>query len=193
MAAAGALKSPATYEDLRQVPDHLIAEILDGDLYASPRPGLRHAHAASALGIEIGSPFGRGRGGPGGWWILDEPELHLGPDVVVPDLAGWKKERLPAIPDEPAMTLAPDWACEVISRSTEGIDRGKKLAIYARERVSHVWLVNPVSETLEVFRLENGRWTVAATHLGPLTVRAEPFEAVELDLSVLWPSEPPVS
>jgi Uma2 family endonuclease len=189
MPTGGALKSPATYEDLRQVPDHLVAEILDGDLYASPRPALRHAHAASVLGIDIGSAFGRGRGGPGGWWILVEPELHFGRDVLVPDLAGWTKTRLPVIPDEPALSVAPDWACEVISRSTEGIDRGKKRAIYAREGVSHVWLVNPTSETLEVFALEHGRWTLAATHVGAITVRAEPFEAVELDLAALWPSQ----
>jgi Uma2 family endonuclease len=188
MAPTGALKKPATYEDLRQVPDHLVAELLDGELYATPRPRVRHAHAASVLGIEIGGPFSRGRGGPGGWWILDEPELHLRTDVVVPDLAGWRKERLPAIPDTAFLELPPDWACEVISPSTEGIDRGRKLGIYAREGVSHVWLVNPGSETLEVLALANTRWTLLATHVGAVTVRAEPFEAVEWDLSALWAS-----
>jgi Uma2 family endonuclease len=188
MPAPGLLKKPATYADLLLVPDHLVAEILDGELYASPRPALRHAHATSVLGVEIGGPFHRGRGGSGGWWILFGPELHLHADVVVPDLAGWRRSRLPAIPDAPALTVAPDWACEVISPSTEGVDRGKKLVVYARERVSHVWLINPVSETLEVLTLMDGRWTLVATHVGAVVVRAEPFDAVDLDLSTLWSS-----
>ena len=186
MSGARLLKKAATYEDLLQVPEHLIAEILDGELYASPRPALRHARASTVLGIEIGGPFDRGRGGPGGWWFLDEPELHLHADVVVPDLAGWRKRRLPVIPDQPALTVAPDWVCEVISPSTEGIDRGRKLAIYAREGVPHAWLINPVSQTLEVLALAQGRWTLLAMHVGAVAVRAEPFEAVELDLSALW-------
>jgi Uma2 family endonuclease len=186
MALPAAIKRAATYQDLLQVPEHLVAEILDGDLYATPRPAARHANAASVLGIEVGGPFHIGRGGPGGWWILDEPELHLGADVVVPDLAGWRRERLPRIPDTAAFTLAPDWACEVISPSTEAVDRGKKLAIYAREGVSHVWLVNPANETLEVFALAGTRWTLIAAHVGNIVVRAEPFAAIELDLSLMW-------
>lgn len=186
MAVTGLVKKPATYRDLLEVPAHLVAEILDGELYATPRPALRHAHAASVLGIEIGGPYHRGRGGPGGWWILDEPELHLQSDVVVPDLAGWRRNRLAAIPDAAALTLAPDWACEVISPATEGVDRGRKLAIYAREGVPHVWLVNPSSETLEILALDAGRWTLIATHVGATIVRAEPFDAIDLDLSALW-------
>ena len=186
MAASGLLKKPATYADLERVPDHLVAEILDGELYATPRPAVRHAHAASVLGIEIGGPFHRGRGGPGGWWILDEPELHLGTDVLVPDLAGWRKTRMPAVPDAAALSLPPDWTCEIISPATEGIDRGRKLAIYAREGVPHLWLINPISRTLEVLALAGGRWTVLATAVGEAVVHAEPFEAIELDLSALW-------
>jgi Uma2 family endonuclease len=186
MPVTGLLKKPATYEDLLRVPDHLIAEILDGELYASPRPALRHTRAITILGAEIVNPFDRGRGGPGGWWILNEPELHLHADVVVPDLAGWRRSRLPTIPDTPALTVAPDWACEVISPSTEGLDRGKKLAIYAREGVSHVWLINPASETLEILALAGSRWMLVAAHVGAVVVRAEPFDAVDLDLSAIW-------
>jgi Uma2 family endonuclease len=189
MAAPAALKSPATYEDLRQVPDHLVAEILDGDLYATPRPRPRHAHAASVLGSEILGPFHVGRGGPGGWWILFEPELHLGSDVLVPDLAGWRRERLAAIPDAPAITLAPDWVCEVLSPSTAGLDRGKKLAIYARQGVGHVWLVDPQLETLEVFALSGSQWVLVGTYIAGAVVRAEPFAAVELNLALLWPPD----
>ncbi|HEY5569545.1 MAG TPA: Uma2 family endonuclease [Gammaproteobacteria bacterium] len=181
-----ALKTGATYEDLRAVPEHLVAEIFDGELYATPRPAPPHAHAASVLGGELSGPFHRGRGGPGGWWILDEPELHLGTDVLVPDLAGWRRERLPALPTTPYFALAPDWVCEILSPSTETIDRAKKLAIYAREGIRHAWLVNPASQTLEVLRLESQRWAVLAIHEGTATVRAEPFDAIELELAALW-------
>jgi Uma2 family endonuclease len=181
-----ALKTGATYEDLGDVPEHFVGEILGGELYATPRPALQHAHAASVLGIELGGPFHRGRNGPGGWWIIDEPELHFGADVLVPDLAGWRRERLPQIPAALYLTVSPDWICEVLSPSTETIDRAKKLAIYARERVGNAWLVNPGSQTLEVLRLESERWSLLATHDGAAKVRAEPFAAIELELGALW-------
>ena len=190
MAASRAFKRRATYEDLVKVPDHLVAEILDGELYASPRPALRHALASSALGSELGTPFQRGRGGPGGWWILDEPELHFGEDVVVPDLGGWRRERLPQLPDSASISLAPDWVCEVVSPSTERIDRVHKLPIYAREGVEHVWLINPGTRTLEVLRRSSEGWLLVSSAEGDSRIRAEPFEAIELDLSALWGEEP---
>lgn len=177
---------PVTYEDLRRVPDHLVAEILDGDLFATPRPSLPHARAGGALGVEIGGPFDQGRGGPGGWWILDEPELHFGDDVLVPDLAGWRRDRLPKVPDAPFLSLPPDWACEIISPSTEQIDRIRKMRIYARESVPYVWLVNPTVRTLEAYRLEAGRWTLDATYGGADVARIAPFEVIELELARLW-------
>ncbi|MBI3402555.1 MAG: Uma2 family endonuclease [Acidobacteria bacterium] len=179
-------RPPATYDDLLKVPDHLVAEIVDGDLYASPRPAPRHAAASSGLGGALHGPFDKGRGGPGGWRILDEPELHRGRDVVVPDIAGWRRERLPALPEQAYFSVAPDWICEVVSPSTAALDRVKKLAVYARERVSHAWLVDPLARTLEMLRLENGRWTIVSTCSGADVVRAEPFEAIELDLTLLW-------
>jgi Uma2 family endonuclease len=183
---ASTVKRRATYDDLLQVPPHRVAEIVEGQLYVSPRPASRHALASSALGSELGPPFHRGRGGPGGWWIIDEPELHFGDDVVVPDLAGWRRERLPEFPDTPAFSLAPDWACEVVSPSTERLDRAKKMPVYAAAGVPHLWLVNPTARTIEVYRLADGRWLLLATHEGAQRVRAEPFEAVELDLAPLW-------
>jgi Uma2 family endonuclease len=183
---ASPLKRRATYDDLLQVPPNRVAEIVDGELHVSPRPASRHALASSRLGSELGPPFDRGRGGPGGWWILDEPELHLGGDVLVPDLAGWRRERMPEFPDTPAFTLAPDWVCEVVSPNTERLDRARKMPVYARENVSHLWLVNPVARTLEAYRLAEGRWLLLATHEGAARVRAEPFDAVELDLTSLW-------
>ncbi len=179
-------RPPATYNDLLTVPDHLVAEIVDGDLYASPRPSPRHAAASSGLDGALHGPFDKGRGGPGGWRILFEPELHLGRDIVVPDLAGWRRERLPDLPEQAYFSVAPDWICEVVSPSTAALDRAKKLAVYARERVSHAWLADPLARTLEVLRLENGRWTIVSTSAGADIVRAEPFEAIELDLTLLW-------
>lgn len=184
--ASRAAKRHATYEDLLKVPNNLVAEILGGDLYASPRPALPHSRVSSALQIEIGGPFDRGRGGPGGWWILFEPELHLGDEVLVPDLAGWRRDRLPAIPDAPFLSLAPDWVCEVVSPSTERTDRVLKLPSYARHGVGHAWLVNPTSRTLEVYRRAGEAWVLASSHADDAIVHAEPFDAIELDLLVLW-------
>lgn len=183
---ASPAKRRATYEDLLQVPDHKVAEIVDGDLQVSPRPASRHALAAAGLDRALGPPFHDGRGGPGGWWILFEPELHLGQDVLVPDLAGWQRERMPEFPDTPAFTLAPDWVCEVVSPATERLDRARKVPIYARVGVTHCWLVNPAARTLEVYRLAEGRWLLLATYEGEQRTRIEPFDAVELDLAPLW-------
>lgn len=177
----------ASYDDLRAVPPHQVAEILDGELVVSPRPAARHAVPASVLGGVVGGLYHWGRGGPGGWWILDEPELHLDRDVLVPDLAGWRRTRMPEVPDVAAFTLAPEWICEVLSPTTARIDRVGKMRIYARHGVSHAWLVDALAHTLEVYRLVQGQWLqppVVDDDDSP--VRAEPFDALELDLKVLW-------
>jgi Uma2 family endonuclease len=179
-------RKPASYADLEALPDSVIGELVAGTLYASPRPAGPHTLAASRLGIALGGPFDQGRGGPGGWFVLDEPELHLHEDVLVPDLAGWRRERMPRTPRTAAFTLAPDWICEVLSPSTRVLDRAVKLPVYAREGVRHVWLVDPEARTLEVFRLEGEHYALLGTHAGPARVRAEPFDAVELELAFLW-------
>ncbi len=180
----------ATYDDVLAAPENKVAEILDGELVLSPRPAPRHAVVSSRLGVALGGPFDRGIGGPGGWWILDEPELHFAQQIVVPDLAGWQRERLPAMPDEAFFSLAPDWVCEVLSPSTERIDRGRKLRIYAAAGVAHAWLVKPSERMLEVFRLRDGAWTIVAVWGDTDVVRAQPFEAIELELGPLW-ADPP--
>lgn len=176
----------ATYDDVLNAPENKVAEILDGELVLSPRPAPRHSRAHSSLLGSLHPPFDRGIGGPGGWWILTEPELHLGEEVVVPDLGGWRRERLAALPDEAFFSLPPDWLCEVLSPSTERIDRGRKLRIYAEAGVAHVWFLNPLERTLEVMRLRDGAWTIVSVSIDSAVVRAEPFEAIELDLSSLW-------
>ena len=181
----------ATYEDVLNAPENQVAEILDGELFLSPRPGPRHAVAASEIGMILGNPFHRGSGGPGGWWILDEPELHLGDHIVVPDLAGWRRERMPAMPDEAFFSLPPDWVCEVLSPATEKVDRGRKLRIYAEAGVEHAWLLKPTDRTLEVLHLRDGAWTIVGVCSGSDVVRIKPFEAIELELGRLWPDPSP--
>ncbi len=180
--------SPEVEAAFEAAPAECVAEILDGDLSVQPRPRARHSFAASRLGVRLGGFSEFDMGGPGGWIILDEPELHLGPrpDKVVPDLGGWRAERMPEVPDTAAIELAPDWVCEVISEGTEVIDRTKTRRIYAREGVGHLWFVSPERKMLEVFRLEAGRWVLLDTFEGDALVRAEPFDAIELPLGRLW-------
>ncbi len=179
-----AVKKPAaTYEDLVALPENMVGEIIDGELYAQPRPAVVHANAGSNLGGLLSGPFRFGNGGPGGWIILWEPELHFGRDVLVPDLAAWRRERMPEPPGTPAITLAPDWVCEVLSPSTAKLDRTKKLGIYAREQVRYAWFVDPLARTLEAFRLEGGRWSLLAAYGEESSPKVEPFEAVALVLA----------
>jgi Uma2 family endonuclease len=180
-------RSVATYADLFNLPPHHTGQIVNGVLHAHPRPVLAHAAVATGLGEELGPPFRRGRGGPGGWVILYEPELHLGVDIVVPDLAGWRREVITEGALSGAFaTLAPNWVCEVLSPSTARLDRGEKLEVYLRERVAHVWLVDPELHTLEILRLDGPSFRLAGTFAGDLAVRAEPFDAVEINLAALW-------
>ena len=179
-------KKPATYEDLLGVPNTKIAELINGTLYEFARPRTTHVSATSTLGEILGPPFKRGRGGPGGWLILDEPELHLGADILVPDLAGWRRERMPEMPDAPYLELAPDWVCEVLSPSTAALDRSEKLPIYGARAVKYVWFIDPAIRTLEVLTFDRARWQVEAVFSGEAVVRATPFEAIELTLAELW-------
>lgn len=173
----------AAYEAASEVE---VAEILDGELFLFPRPRMRHMRTEGRLLRTLG-PYDDDAG-PGGWIIINEPELHLGPrpDKMSPDLAGWRRERMPEMPDTAACTLPPDWICEILSDRTEAIDRSKKMRIYRREGVKHCWLINPEQQTLEAYRLTNGQWTHIETYEGDMRVRVEPFESVELNLSALW-------
>jgi Uma2 family endonuclease len=180
-------RQPATYQDVLDAPPNMVAELIRGALHLQPRPAMPHARAASSLGIEIGNPFDRGRGGPGGWWLLDEPELHFGEDVLVPDLAGWRRERMPTIPKAAWVELAPDWVCEVLSPSTRRIDLTDKRRLYAAAGVAHLWFVDPVPRTLEAFALRDTAWTLIAALKDDEEVPIPPFHAIAFSLSVLWP------
>ena len=186
MASMPAEKRPSVYEAFLAAPRHLVAEIIHGELRTHPRPATPHARAASILGVELGGPFDRGRGGPGGWLVLDEPELHLLGHILVPDLAAWRRERMPEMPAAPFIELAPDWICDVLSPSTAAEDRADKMPIYGSANVRHVWLVDPLACTLEAFRLEGSSWRVIGAWHGDARVRVEPFDAMELELAALW-------
>jgi Uma2 family endonuclease len=183
---AGHLPS-ATYQDVLDAQPHMVAELVEGALHLHPRPAFPHALAASSLGVELGGPIQKGRGGPGGWWIIDEPELHLGPDVLVPDLAGWRRKRMPAFPDAPWSELVPDWICEVLSPGTRGLDLTDKRRLYAKNGLAHLWLIDPKPRTLEAFALQGGSWVLVAALKDDDEVRVPPFEAIAFRLSTLWP------
>jgi Uma2 family endonuclease len=192
MSSASTKSRPATYEDILRLPENVVGEIVDGDLIVSPRPAARHARASSSLGIEIGGPFDHGRGGPGGWIILDEPELHLGTHVLVPDLAGWRRERMPTCPDVAWFSLAPDWACEVLSSSTALLDRTRKQDINREQGVAWLWFVDPAARTVEVLHHGEQGWMVTGTFGGAGEARIPPFDAVALDVGALWDVSNPV-
>jgi Uma2 family endonuclease len=179
---------PSLYEQLEALPEGLTGEILDGQLYAQPRPSGPHGLASSSLGYDLVGPFQRGRGGPGGWWIIDEPELHLIHDAEVdlPDLAGWRRERMPLLPEGHRYTVVPDWVCEVLSPSSESRDRKVKMPIYARFGVAYAWLVDPLARTLEAYALNAGAWREIGRFAGSELVSVAPFDAVTINLDDLW-------
>ncbi len=177
---------PATYQDVLDAPPHKVAEIVGGMLYTNPRPAPRHAVASSGLGASIAPAFNYGRGGPGGWWIIDEPELHLGGDILAPDLAGWRRARMSTLPETAYFAVAPDWVCEVLSPLTRALDQGRKRAVYAREGVGHLWFVDPDARMLEVFELDGGRWVLLETLSEDAPVSLPPFEAIRFSLADLW-------
>jgi len=175
----------ASYDDVANAPAGMVVELVNGARHLQPRPRARHAFASSALGGKIGSPFGLGDGGPGGWWIIDEPELHLGADVLVPALASWRGERLETLPDA-AFTLAPDSVCEVLSPRTREFDLTEKRDRSATNGVARLWLVDPDVRTLEAFALEGGRWVLVRALHGEAEVALPPFAAVPFGLAALW-------
>jgi Uma2 family endonuclease len=180
-------KKPARYEDLLSLPENVTGEILAGELHTQPRPARGHVFVESSLSQSIGSPFQRGSGGPGGWWILVEPELHLGPDVLVPDLAGWRRERMPVIGEGSAFDVSPDWVCEILSPSTRRKDRVIKLPLYVQHGVGWVWLVDPGVCVVQVFEAGQGSWIFRGLFGDADKAHIPPFDAVELDLATLWP------
>lgn len=180
-------RTPATYEDVKAAPEAVIAELIDGELFLHPRPAKPHAVTASNLGAQLNMAFDLGRTGPGGWWIIDEPELHWREQVLVPDLAGWRRGDVPELDlDRPYFEETPTWIAEVLSPGNERYDRVKKLRVYAAAGVRYAWLIHPHQRTLEVFEQQDDTWSFIAAHEDDAVVRAPPFEALELELATLW-------
>lgn len=186
-------KRDATYADYAALPEGVQAELIDGALYVHLAPAPPHGSSQYSLGGELHGPFQKGRGGPGGWWFMVTPEQHLGPHVVQPDLAGWRKERMPALPATTFIEVVPDWICEILSPSTEAHDRDRKRRLYAMYGVKHLWYLHPVERYLEVNELIEGSWRIVDIASDDGFVRAPPFEAVALNLEDLWPIPPPAS
>ena len=182
----------ATYADIEALPPNIVGEILFGELVTHPRPSPRHAAASYSLSGELAGPFQKGRGGPGGWVFFNEPELHFGPHVVVPDLAGWRRERLRSYPETAYFELAPDWVCEVLSGSTERRDRTSKRRIYAEAGVGYLWLIDPRFQLLEAFVHTDGHWLLIGTWSSNDKVSVPPFDAISISLADLWPLDPPL-
>jgi len=180
----------ATYEDLCAVPDHLVAEIIYGVLETHPRPAPPHSFSEVSLADEFVGPFQKGRGGPGGWVFAMEPELHLGAHVLVPDIAGWRVENMPHLPQTAYFETVPDFVCEILSPSTEAKDRGPKRRIYAEFGVGYLWYLNPVAKLLETFQLRDKQWLLFDTFQDGDDVKAPPFDAVTISMTNLWPLPP---
>ncbi|MEL6299436.1 MAG: Uma2 family endonuclease [Pseudomonadota bacterium] len=182
---------PATPADLEELPEDMVGQIVYGTLHAHPRPAPRHSRAQHRLSGEIDGPFDRGTSGPGGWIFLTKPELHLGPHIFVPDIAGWKRDRLTPFPETAYVETPPDWVCQVLSPATAKVDRTDKVKIYADFGVPHAWYVDPDARTLEAFALQDRTWLLMATFKDAEPVTAPPFEVHTFPLSNLWPPEPP--
>lgn len=176
----------ATYQDIIDLPENIVGEIINGQLETHPRPAPKHAAASSSIGAELVPPFQKGRNGPGGWWIIDEPECHLGRDVLVPDLAGWRRQRMPTLPATAWFDLVPDWICEVLSPSTARLDRTVKMSIYARLGVTYLWLIDPILQTLEAYELHDQRWLLNGSYADDQQIAVTPFGAHTFSLSDLW-------
>ena len=187
------VRRAATYADIEALPPNVVGEILFGALETHPRPAPRHGIAALSLGAELAGAFQRGRGGPGGWIFMDEPELHFGPHVIVPDIAGWRRERLPQLPDTAWIETPPDWVCEVTSPATERRDRGSKRRIYAEAGVPHYWIVNPTLRLLEAYSLTGQNWLLLASLRDDEEVSVPPFDAISFSLGQLWPYDTPAA
>jgi hypothetical protein len=184
-------EKPATYADIEALPEHLVGEILFGHLVTHPRPARRHGGATSAVGAVVTTSHQFGSGGPGGWIFVDEPERHLGPHIVVPDIAGWRRERMTEPAERAWFEVAPDWVCESLSPNTERYDKGDKRRIYATYGVEHLWFIEPRARSLEVFRRQERDWLLTHTFFDEEPVRAPPFAEIEFSLGLLWPFDPP--
>ena len=176
----------ATYADLFSIPENTTGEIIDGELIVTPKPSPRHSNASALLTATLVPPYRKGMGGPGGWMILSEVEIMLGDNLLVPDISGWRMERFPGFPKENWISVPPDWVCEILSPDTIRLDRVRKMPIYAEYMIPYLWRLDPIAKTLEVFKLESGKWIFEQAYAEDDKVRAEPFQEIEFALGNFW-------
>lgn len=182
------VRRPATWADLERLPEDVRAEILAGEILIKPRPQPSHSHAHGALLGSVMGPFSTDPGGPGGWWILLEPDVRLGPhEIVEPDIAGWRKEKVPVFFDRQPIEIAPDWSCEILSPSTARFDRAHKSELYLKSGVGHYWLVDVEARVLEAYEARGGQWLRLGAWSDGDRQRIAPFEAIESDVSRHFP------
>jgi Uma2 family endonuclease len=182
-----------TSKEVLLEPEERRLEVIDGVAEEKAAPGFNHALVVNQLGGIVGQAFGRkGRGGPGGWWITNDPDIELSSlDLVRPDVAGWRRERMPERPVVRPVTVAPDWICEILSPSNRKRDLVDKHNLYHRHGVSHYWQVDPEAQTLTVLGHEPDGYKVLLVASGLQPVRAAPFEQLEFSVAELLGEEPP--
>jgi Uma2 family endonuclease len=181
-----AKKAPATIDDLLAIPEaERFHEIIGGELVRKAMPSIRHGGAQAGLLGRLGGPYNRRPGGPrpGGWRFATETEIRFDDsEIYRPDVAGWRRERLPELPDEFPLTVRPDWVCEIVSPSNVRNDVVKKMLTYQRSGVPHYWVIDPIAEALIVYRWTDSGYLLVQSAQGEERVRAEPFDAVSLSV-----------
>lgn len=188
---ADPLRRPAGWAEILAAPEGMEAEVIAGELWTHPRPRPEHGRVQHLLGGAVGFPFDLGRGGPGGWWLINEPDISFGPqDIVNPDVAGWRRERVPEFHRERPIAIRPDWACELLSPSTARRDRHEKSNLYLHYDVSWYWLVDTDARLLQAFEAHEGRWVLLGTWGETDLARIPPFDAVDLIVGDLFPPPP---
>jgi hypothetical protein len=179
-------KRAATYADLVAASDLLIAEIIFGRLVTHRRGDIHHNGTLDLLMHALAPVIWNKSRHPQSWICLRRVEVHVGPHVVVPDVAGWRRRRLTPFPEADWIDIAPDWACEVLSPETAVRDRGEKRVVYAKAGVRHLWLVDPALKTLEAFECRSGKWVLLDVFRDDACVAVAPFVDVAFSLSPLW-------
>lgn len=185
---------PPTLADLDALPPGVVGEIIDGVLYTMTKPRMRHQRTMLKIGGGVAAPFDDGIGGPGGWWIIPEPGIEL-PDTpeIAPDVAGWRRDRMPEMPIDEPIRIVPDWVCEILSPTTRRHDLLVKLPYYAKVGVAYHWLVDLEGRTVTAQRLDSGRWTTLGVYCDETDARIEPFDVVPLHVASWWPPAAPIN
>jgi len=185
---------PPTLADLDALPPGIVGEIIDGVLYTMTKPRMRHQRTGTGISADLRGPFDLGRGGPGGWWIVTEPGIEL-PNTpeISPDVAGWRRERMPEMPGDEPIRVVPDWVCEILSKNTRRHDQVVKMPYYAKIGVAYAWVADAEARVLVAYRLESGAWRVIGTYSNETEARIEPFDTVPVNVADWWPPVAPES